>query len=537
MAQNQLERQLVAAVRAAKQGNRERARELLEGVLRQNRENEQAWIWMASIVTSTKERRICLERVLKINPNNRAARAAINSMVGVIADEAVRIDFDTMSREAKTPLPASVGGAQQTRTAVTTPTVGRSAGRQNILPLLIAVAVVLGLIFAATLIVPALLSSPEPTATAIAIVAETTDEMTEVDTATSINTATPTVANRATLKPNESLQETFTPTVTDTPTNTPTVTATVPAINIYNLVFLAIENNFAPTLYRVNGDGTGLQPMAGNIYDIDLHPDGVMAYTREIEIILPTPTPSPTRTPDPNATQNPQEQLATNPEPQIGIIHKLFLSNLNNPLDALELSNDIYSNAFSPSISPDGQQIAFASDADGDHDIYIYDIPSGTIFSVTNNDIAHDIDPDWSPDGTQMIFASDRESPGHYDLYRLTVGNDAESSVVRVTQTRRGDNIQPQWSPVGDQIAYRNQVGTTMGIRMVTLASGAIRELTSQSNKVYSAPSWTSDGLYLVFTSDSAGPLRQIFFVNPETLQSYQLRLDGLDITVVMPRD
>ena len=86
MAENQLNRQLAAGIRAAQQGNSERARELLEGVLRRDRNNEQAWIWMASVVDSQRERRMSLERVLKINPNNQPAQAALNSMVGVLGD-------------------------------------------------------------------------------------------------------------------------------------------------------------------------------------------------------------------------------------------------------------------------------------------------------------------------------------------------------------------------------------------------------------------------------------------------------------------
>lgn len=77
MAENQLNRQLAAGIRAAQQGDGERARELLEGVLRQDRNNEQGWIWLASVVESQRERRLSLERVLKINPNNRPARKSV----------------------------------------------------------------------------------------------------------------------------------------------------------------------------------------------------------------------------------------------------------------------------------------------------------------------------------------------------------------------------------------------------------------------------------------------------------------------------
>jgi WD40 repeat protein len=525
LAQIQLERRLAAGVRAARQGDPERARELLEGVLRQDRENEQAWIWMASIVTSSRERRVCLERVIKINPRNRGARAAINKMVGVIGDDTPTINFEAISKAAATPLPT--GGGQAGAAGATQ----AGGGGQNLLPLLVGAAVILGLLFVGSLVLPNLLA-PAPTATEVAIVAEETVEITE-DPSTATITPTSTVASRATIIQRTS-QATFTPTVTDTPTNTPLPTATVPAIANYDLVFLAVEGNFAPTLYGFPDLNTEPQPLAGNMHDVDIHPSGVLVYVRNIEYLIPTPTPSSTPTPDPQET--PIQRTPRSSEPQIGVLHKMFLTNISNPREAIEISNANFENTFAPSISPDGQQIAFASDADGDDEIYIYDIPSGTIFRVTDNDNFSDIDPDWSPDGTELVFASDRESPQRYELYRLTLGNNAESTVVRVTDTRRGDSLQPQWSPTDNRIVYLNQLGDDSGIRMTTLdGSGAVRELTFQTSRQYSAPSWTSDGVYVVFSSDSGGSLRQILFINPETLQSQTVLTNGKDITIVMP--
>lgn len=538
MAQNQLERQLVAGVRAARQGNRQRARELLEGVLKRERENEQAWIWMASIVSSSRERRICLERVLKVNPNNRAARAAINSMVGVIGGEAATIDFEAMSRAAKTPLPSGGGGQSRASTTGSTQAVGRGGGGRNLFPILVGAAVILGLIFAATIIIPLFTSQPTPEPTAVAVAVELTPEVTEEDDgSTPVPTATHTPASRATLAPRDDLPtEMIIPTETAVPTDVPSATPTISVISNYDFVFLAVEGSFAPVLYQVSGDGSGLQPMASNFYDMDAHASGVLAFTREEEIVLPTLTPSPTPSPDPQMTSIPL--VDSTPRERTRIINHLFLTNLSNPLNSIEISNATHTNAFSPSISPDGEQIAFASDADGDNDIYVYDIPSRTIFRVTNNDNASDIDPDWSPDGTQMVFASDRESPGRYDIYVLTLGDDVEASVVRITKTRRGDNVHPQWSPVNNQIAYLNQDNSDTAIHMVTLETGAIRQLTRQASQLYSAPSWTSDGIYVVYSSDRAGinGLRQIFLVNPETLFELFLRLDGIDAKLAIPR-
>lgn len=82
VADNTLNEQLQAGIAAAKAGNRAAARELLEGVLAQDSQNELAWVWLAGVVNTIAERRVCLERVLAINPHNEVARRALLQLGG-----------------------------------------------------------------------------------------------------------------------------------------------------------------------------------------------------------------------------------------------------------------------------------------------------------------------------------------------------------------------------------------------------------------------------------------------------------------------
>jgi len=81
-----IETTLQQAIVAAKAGRRAEARHLLETVLDADKHNEQAWIWMSSVVDSDEERIICLENVLTINPQNETARKGLAAL-GVIPDE------------------------------------------------------------------------------------------------------------------------------------------------------------------------------------------------------------------------------------------------------------------------------------------------------------------------------------------------------------------------------------------------------------------------------------------------------------------
>jgi len=55
--------------------------------------------------------------------------------------------------------------------------------------------------------------------------------------------------------------------------------------------------------------------------------------------------------------------------------------------------------------SPDGKNIMFVSDKDGNPEIYIMDSTGGNIVRLTNNDVRDD-QPVWSPDGKQIAFVS-----------------------------------------------------------------------------------------------------------------------------------
>ena len=64
---------LSEAIAAARAGDRVLARDLLSRLLRADSTNTEVWLWMSSVVDSTRERIYCLESALRHDPSNRAA--------------------------------------------------------------------------------------------------------------------------------------------------------------------------------------------------------------------------------------------------------------------------------------------------------------------------------------------------------------------------------------------------------------------------------------------------------------------------------
>ena len=72
-----MEQQLAEAVRLSRQGQNAEARRLLVQILEREPNNEKAWLWLGRILPDLAQRRYCLERVLKLDPDNVHAHEAL----------------------------------------------------------------------------------------------------------------------------------------------------------------------------------------------------------------------------------------------------------------------------------------------------------------------------------------------------------------------------------------------------------------------------------------------------------------------------
>src|SRR5919199_1832695 len=73
---------LQLGIEAAREGNREEARNLFGLLTRQEPDNLQAWLWLAGVAEGPDERRAALERALEIDPTNEMAIRGLQAMGG-----------------------------------------------------------------------------------------------------------------------------------------------------------------------------------------------------------------------------------------------------------------------------------------------------------------------------------------------------------------------------------------------------------------------------------------------------------------------
>jgi DNA helicase-2/ATP-dependent DNA helicase PcrA len=70
----------IQGIRALQAGDRARARALLSAAIRQDPDDEKAWLWLSGAVESDAGRMECLRRVLAINPDHAAARSGLEML-------------------------------------------------------------------------------------------------------------------------------------------------------------------------------------------------------------------------------------------------------------------------------------------------------------------------------------------------------------------------------------------------------------------------------------------------------------------------
>jgi Tol biopolymer transport system component len=104
----------------------------------------------------------------------------------------------------------------------------------------------------------------------------------------------------------------------------------------------------------------------------------------------------------------------------------------------------------SPSVTPDGRYVVYASDMGGDLEIYKLDLenPFWEPERLTRSR-SDDSDPVVRPDGRFIAFISDR--PGAYDLYAIDLTG--EEPLRRLTD-EDGDVSKPSFSPDGEYVLY-----------------------------------------------------------------------------------
>jgi len=183
------------------------------------------------------------------------------------------------------------------------------------------------------------------------------------------------------------------------------------------------------------------------------------------------------------------------------------------PEPSLSLAVTSVGEKYSPSLSPDGKQLAFSwNGGTGPYfSIYVKLIGTEEPLRLTSQQSA-DYNPVWSPDGRYIAFC--RIQKGDTGIYIVPALGGAERK-VRDTHWEERDFYEVfwyfgrlSWSPDGKSLAFSDRMNSTepTSIYLLSLDSLAVRKLTSTSGHPgdYN-PSFSPDGETLAFNRGSQG--------------------------------
>jgi hypothetical protein len=492
-------------IAAAKMGDKETARSRLQEVVSLDQYNEKGWYWLASVVESDEERKVCLGNVVVINPGNQRAQQML----------------DRLSKQT-----ALTSGGYISGDFVPEEPSGRPDRRR-----LLILGSILGIVVVLILALTLLGGGGAPPPTIAALPSEVSPTVIVQLTAATIEPVA--LATFVTQTPVPSWTPRPSPTHSGVLTATP-LAAPPPGLPgrliVVSGAYLSAKDINLPLFTIDPADTSKLSPLIPSErgeYGV-LTPDGqrllygYQSRSTDTEVL---------RLVNLNGTQPTELSNLWNNQPPLANLEMPSIARSGQALVFVAIS--IVENDFSPdvyylpadlasasaapadappapgtakvsrvtakdsgynswpSISPNGKTVVFASngataDLVGTH-IYSAPVEGGEARDMTSNMGANaETEPEWSPDGTRIVFRIVPKTSPNGDIYVMNADGGGKKQLVGGA----GDNIRPHWSPDGKYVAFTSNRTGKWEVFVVEVESGTIFQVT-ETDKMTICTSWS----------------------------------------------
>ena len=163
------------------------------------------------------------------------------------------------------------------------------------------------------------------------------------------------------------------------------------------------------------------------------------------------------------------------------------------------------------SLSPDGSRVL----AIGRGDIFSFPAQEGPVYNLTRTPASHEREVRWSPDGKNIAWFSDAD--GEYQVYVAPCGD--LGSAKALTSFKNGYPSDLQWSPDGSRLYFCTDARE---VYEVGLDGKAVRILTSELDGFYDF-TLSPDGSWAAYTTLLPNKTGAIYLYDIKARKSYQL--------------
>lgn len=166
----------------------------------------------------------------------------------------------------------------------------------------------------------------------------------------------------------------------------------------------------------------------------------------------------------------------------------------------------------SPASSPDGRQVAMILSKAGSPDVYVANWDGTGLRQLTQTK-EDESSPTWSPDGKWICFATKRS--GRRVLVKVSVDGGKTQGIPTAGVPNPSE---PDWSPDGKWIAFTSQAGG-FDVCVIPASGGEARVLAGGED-----PSWAPNSRTLVYVRRTAGGERGLSMLDVPTKQTKDVR-------------
>jgi hypothetical protein len=165
-------------------------------------------------------------------------------------------------------------------------------------------------------------------------------------------------------------------------------------------------------------------------------------------------------------------------------------------------------------LRPEPPILAFASDRDGDWEIYTMHADGSSLKQWTSNE-AFDCCPSWAPDGKRIAFVSDRNQDSQIFIL------DIVDRTIYALEHKPYDEYDVRWSPASEKLIYTTERAGLRDVGIVN-ADGTVRDRLFYNPGSDYAAAWSPDGKSIVFLSDRSG-VDRVYYYGMEINQLAQI--------------
>jgi len=172
---------------------------------------------------------------------------------------------------------------------------------------------------------------------------------------------------------------------------------------------------------------------------------------------------------------------------------------------------------WNPRFSPDGTKIAFASNRDGDWELYVMNANGSNETRITNR-AGEDSMPAWSPDGSTLYYMYSTDTD--IKIWRINPDGTNASEV----STGTGYDAYPMANTAGTKIVFARNIVLNQQIYTMDTDGSNIAEVPNDSNAdVEFGPKWSADGTKIVYFWRQSGMTDRIHVCDADGANDHEL--------------